>query len=112
MKMLWNLIVVTIVLGSGLASADTLINKKTGRPVSIGTGIIENRTIHWTPCHVPKTMAPKDYLVRDYRVIAGDNCDVSFALPKTGSSLPLIALLGSVLFCIGLILTFFARKAV
>jgi LPXTG-motif cell wall-anchored protein len=85
-----------------LCCADTLLNKKTGRVVSIGLAKIEKEIIHWSSCN---SKAPsKDYSVLRYTVIPGNNCIAPMALPKTGSSLPLIGALGLLFVIVSLVM--------
>src|SRR4051812_39646920 len=78
-----------------LCIADSLVNKKTGHVVSLGTANIENRTIHWLPCFAPSEA--KNYSTLKFKVIPGTNCEASAELPKTASPLPLMGFLGLVL---------------
>lgn len=89
------------------STADTLINKKNGQIVDVGKAKIEKQVIHWTPCRPPTSMV--DYAAQDYKVVTGNNCDIPYALPKTGSSVPLIGALGTALFTIGFLM-FTCRK--
>ena len=93
-------IVVAFVGGTALSFADTLIDRKTGRAVGVGRATIDNQVIHWTPC---RSSAAVDYALQQYKIVEGDNCEIS-ALPHTASSLPLIGALGFTLFAIGLAL--------
>jgi LPXTG-motif cell wall-anchored protein len=102
MKRLWKTIITAALLScAALSFADTLINRKTGRTVGVGTATIENQIIHWTACH--QSTATTNYTLQEYKVIQGDNCDIQ-QLPKTGSSLPLIAALGLAFFAVGLVM--------
>jgi LPXTG-motif cell wall-anchored protein len=102
MMRIWKTLVSAALLScAALSSADTLINRKTGNAVGVGTATIENQTIHWMPCHAPTQST--NYSLRKYQVIPGDNCDIQ-QLPKTGSSLPLIAVLGLVSVAAGLVM--------
>jgi len=75
-----------------LSFGDTLYTKK-GKLVSAGNARIEGEVIHWTPCNGKSST---DYSVNEYEIELGDNCRMPiFArLPATGSSLPLIGVIG------------------
>src|SRR5579862_1185095 len=100
--------VVAFLSFSALTSADTLLNKKTGLAVGVGTATIENQTIHWHPCFAA---SPTNYSAKQYTVVRGNNCIPPAALPKTGSSLPLIGTLGFVFFASGLVMAVRRSKA-
>jgi LPXTG-motif cell wall-anchored protein len=104
MQRAWKTMLLAALLGYAASStADTLINKKNGQIVDVGTAKIDKTVIHWTSCR-PHT-STRDYAVQDYAVAVGDNCNIGQPLPKTGSSVPLIGALGLALFTIGVLMS-------
>lgn len=104
-NMIRRIIVCLVILGcAALYGADTLVNKKTGRVVDLGRAKVERQTIHWSPCD--EAGESKDYPTRLYQVVKGENCNIG-QLPKTGTSLPLIGMLGALFLAAGLLVRLF-----
>ena len=108
MRTLSKILIAITLLGAGsILSADSLINKKTGRVKDLGHAKIEEGIIHWTPCF---SETATNYRADEYRVLPGENClPQDGRLPQTASPLPLIGVLALVFVATGLAMLIFGK---